>query len=50
MKMAVVGLGNIGSKVAANLAASESVIVSLPNMVEARAPGAWRTGQALPVA
>jgi predicted dinucleotide-binding enzyme len=37
MKTAVIGLGNIGSKVAANLAAGgERVIVSQPDMVEAR--------------
>ena len=37
MKTAVIGLGNIGSRVAANLAAGgERVIVSQPNMAEAR--------------
>jgi predicted dinucleotide-binding enzyme len=52
MKTAVIGLGNIGSKVAANLAAGgESVIVSQPNVAEARELAQKLVGrvEALPV-
>ena len=52
MKTAVIGLGNIGSKVAENLAAGgERVIVSQPNMAEARELAKKLGGQvdALPV-
>ena len=52
IKTAVIGLGNLGSKVAANLAAGgEHVIVSQPNIAEAREFARKPRGQveALPV-